>query len=125
MRHIRTRRHFRFTLILLLSICFVLFVEARIEAFVPEMKNYATVRIEEALGGNVKLSVGGVDGGIFHPITISGVRIEDSKNSAMLPSLEIDTVKTNYRIWSLIYSALAAKTKDTPAISNFLPASRG
>ncbi|GEM_PF-1133273 len=120
MRHIRTRRHFRFTLILLLSICIVLFVEARIEAFVPEMKSFAVVKIEEALGGNVRLSVGEVGGGIFRPITISGVKIEDAKNMAMLPSLEIDSVKTNYRIWSLIYASFLAKTKDAPAVSAFL-----
>lgn len=120
MRHLRVRRYFKFTLVLLLSICIVLFVEARIEAFVPEMKSFATVRIVEALGGNVRLSMGTIGGGIFHPITINDVRIEDSKSSAMLPSLEVSSVKTNYRIWSLIYAALAAKIKDVPAISAFL-----
>jgi len=120
MKHIRTRRHLRFTLILLLSICIVLFVEARIEAFVPDMRSFATVKIEQALGGNVRLSVGEVGGGIFHPITISDVKITDAKNMTALPFLEIDSVKTNYSIWSLICEALAAKTRDVPAISTFL-----
>ena len=66
MRNIRTRRRLKFVLTVLLIVCVVLFIEDRIEAFVPQMKNFAESRIEDALGGKIKLSIGDVDGGLLH-----------------------------------------------------------
>ena len=102
MRHTRTRRHFKFILSLLLAGCLLLFLEERIEAFVPDVRNFTQARIEEALGNRVRLSIGGIDGGILHPITLNDVRINDSRTAPVIPSLVISSVKTGYRVWDLL-----------------------
>jgi len=60
---------------LLLAVCLVLFIESRVEAFVPQLKIFARERLEEALGGKFRLSVGNIDGGIIHPLVFSDIRI--------------------------------------------------
>jgi len=106
MRHARHRRRFRYVLAALLVICAVLFLEARIEAFVPEIKSYAETRIGQALDGRAAFSIGSLEGGIFNPIVvndikIAGVNIGRSAQGA-LPSVVISSIRTNYRIWDLL-----------------------
>ena len=87
---------------LLLIVSAILFVEDRIEAFVPEMKNFAESKIEGALGGRIKLSIGDVEGGLLHPLTFNDINIENGKGLAVLPSLKISSIKTSYRLWDLL-----------------------
>ncbi|MDO8525382.1 MAG: hypothetical protein Q7S07_02720 [Candidatus Omnitrophota bacterium] len=101
MRNIRTRRHFRLILTLLFAACAVLFVEDRIESFVPELKSFVESRIEEALQGRIRLSIGYIGGGLLHPFTLNEVKVENGEGAAILPSLKISSIKTNYRIWDV------------------------
>ena len=103
MRHSRTRRKFKFILIVLLAACFVFFVEERIEAFVPEVRSFAEVKIESILDDRVNLSIGSLDGGILHPITANDIKIRSSSPDAA-PYVTISNIKTNYRIWDVLFS---------------------
>jgi len=103
MRHVRSRRRFKAVLILLMAICLALFFENRLEAFIPHLKNFAIMKIEEALDGRVKLSIENIDGGIIHPIAFENIRIMDTKNAPLFPAITIRSIKTNYRIWDLIF----------------------
>ena len=87
---------------LLFIVSAILFIEDRIEAFVPEMKNFAESKIEGALGGRIKLSIGDVEGGLLHPLTFNDINIENGKGLAVLPSLKISSIKTSYRLWDLL-----------------------
>ncbi|MFA6320781.1 MAG: hypothetical protein WCY36_02855 [Candidatus Omnitrophota bacterium] len=120
MRHIRVRRRFGIALTFLLVVCIVLFIEDRIEAFVPEMKSFAESKIEDAFGGKIRLAIGDIDGGLFHPITFNDIKIENAKGVAIIPSLEISSIKTSYRVWDLAMAASAAKSKDPRVFSRFL-----
>ena len=112
MRNIKAKRRFRFILVSLLIICVILFIEDRIEAFMPEMKSFAESRIEDAVGGRIKLSIGNIDGGLLHPLTFNDVKIESGKGAAVLPSLAISSIKTSYRVWDIFSAALAVSSKN-------------
>ncbi|MDD5428501.1 MAG: hypothetical protein PHI58_04615 [Candidatus Omnitrophica bacterium] len=120
MRHIRVRRRFGAALIFLLCVCVILFIEDRIEAFIPEMKNFAESRIESAFGGNIKLSIGEIDGGLLHTITLNNISIGNAKGVAIIPAIEINSIKTSYRVWDLIRAAAAARSKDPREVSKLL-----
>ena len=120
MRNIRAKRRFRFVLVGLLIICVILFIEDRIEAFVPEMKSFAELRIEDAMSGRIKLSIGGVDGGILHPLTFNDVKIENGKGVIVLPSLAISSIKTSYRVWDIFSAALAVNGKNKQGVFPWL-----
>lgn len=117
MRNIRAKRRFRFVLVGLLIVCVILFIEDRIEAFVPEMKNFAECRIEDATGGRIRLSIGDIDGGLLHPIIFNDVKIENGKGGVVLPSLTISSIKTSYRIWDIFRVVLAVNDKNKQAFS--------
>jgi hypothetical protein len=89
-------------LISLLAACFIFFVEEKIEAFVPEVRSFAEVKMENILDGRVKLSIGSLDGGILHPITANDIKIRSSEADAM-PYVTISNIKTNYRIWDVVF----------------------
>ncbi|EFK95625.1 secreted protein, partial [sediment metagenome] len=55
MRHLRTRRRYKVVLLFLLALCATLFIESRIEALIPDLREYAESRVEKALGGMVDL----------------------------------------------------------------------
>ena len=94
---------------MLLAVCLVLFIESRVEAFVPQLKIFARERLEEALGGKFRLSVGNIDGGIIHPLVFSDIRIRGGKDrSAFLP-LAVNCVRTNYRIWDVLFKFFRPK----------------
>lgn len=82
--------------------CFIFFVEERIEAFVPEVRSFAEVKMEDILGGRVKLSIGSLDGGILHPITANDIKIRSSAPDATEYAV-ISNMKTNYRIWDVLF----------------------
>ena len=114
MRQARSRRRFKLVLSVLFILCFILFVENRIEAFVPEVKNFAEAKVEEALNGRVKFSIGSLGGGILNPLTINDAKVRDN-NSQALPYMVISSIRTNYRIWDILFAK-----KDASAISSIL-----
>ena len=120
MRNIRSRRRLELILTVLLVVCIMLFIEDRIEAFVPEIKNFAESRIEAALGGKIALSIGDMQGGLLHPITFNDIKISSAKGASVLPSLDISSIKTNYRVWDLIRAIPAAGNKKARSVSRFL-----
>ena len=81
---------------------FVFFFESRIEAFVPELKNFAEARLEEAFGGRFRLSIGSVDGGIMRPFVFNDIRITDRRGKPLFSSLDIAGISTNYRLWDVL-----------------------
>ena len=103
MRRIRSRRRFKLLLTIVLIACITLFAEKRIEAFVPQVKSFAELRMEESLGGNVKFTIGSIDGGILRPIVLNDIKIVNGKEARLEPSLDIASIKTNYRIWDIFY----------------------
>lgn len=117
MRHVRTRRRFKFILIGLLSICIILFFEKKIEAFVPHIKNFAEARIDDTLGGRFRISIGAIDGGIMHPFILSDIRIRNDKDAVLFPYIVINNIKTNYRLWDILLSG-----REDSFLYNFLPA---
>ena len=51
MRNIRTRRRLEIVLTVLLIVCALSCLSKQVRAFVPQMKNFAETKIENALGG--------------------------------------------------------------------------
>lgn len=115
MRQSRTRRRLKIFLCLLFAVCLILFVEDRIEAFVPDVKNFAEMKVEEALNGRVKFSIGSLEGGILNPITVNDIRIKDSRDMPVLPYLLISSIRTNYRIWNVLFA-----NRNVPMLDNVL-----
>lgn len=112
-------------LVLLFVLCFTLFIETRIEAFVPELKIFAQNEIEKTLNGKIKISIGEIEGGIFRPIEFSDISLRDANKKPLFSSIEIDSIRTNYRVWDIL---LRGKTgtisnliaKDSPIYVNFV-----
>lgn len=77
----------------------------------PGIKNYAESRIESALGGKTRFSIGSIDGGIFNPITLNDIKISGDRNDPMLSSVDMPVIRTGYRIWDLVLK------KDRPLFS--------
>lgn len=86
----------------LLTFSAILFFESRVESFAPQLKLFAESKIEGAFDGRIKLSIGSLDGGIIHPFTVNDCRITDEKGSPIIPSLEIKSIRSNYRIWDAL-----------------------
>ncbi len=99
----------------LLVICLVLFFESRIEAFAPQIKNFAVLKIEETFSGRFKLSIGSLDGGILHPIVLNDIKIKDKHGVSLFSSLNISSIKTNYRIWDILF-----KRRENSIVSQIL-----
>lgn len=94
------------------ALSMVLSIEDRIEALAPQLKNYAEMKVEGALDGKARFSIGSIEGGIFSPITLNDIRISDSKHGPVFSSVDLPIVKTNYRIWDLL-----TKKKDKSLLS--------
>jgi hypothetical protein len=115
MRHIRARRRFKAILIALLVFSFILFFESRVESFAPQIRNIVEYKVGEALGKNMKLSIGDLDGGIFRPFILNDVKIAGKEDSAVFSSFEIKSIRSNYRIWDVLL-----KGKEYKPILNML-----
>lgn len=96
----------------------MLFVETRIEAFAPRIRDFIAFRAEEAMGGNMKFSIGNIQGGILNPISFNEIKLRDKKDAAIFSSVVIDSIRTDYRIWDLF-----VRRGDNSVISNIF--SRG
>lgn len=112
MRNRRVRRRFTIILASVCALCLVLLAEQRIEAFAPQLKSYAEMKIEGALDGKVRFSIGSIEGGIFSPIILNDIKISDRKNGPASSSVELPVVRTNYRAWDLLI-----KNKDRSLLS--------
>jgi len=111
----KARRRFKLILASLLIICLALFFESRIEAFAPQIKDLAILKIEDTFNGKIKLSIGSLDGGILHPIVLNGIKIKDSRGVLLFSSVDIASISTNYHIWDAFF-----KRHDNSAISHIL-----
>jgi hypothetical protein len=108
----------------------MVFVETRIEAFVPQIKTYAELGVEKVLKDRVRISIGNIEGGIIKPIIFNDIRISDKKGSLLLSSVDINSIRTDYRIWNIFLSYLGGNGKkgseefyisrDTPVYINFV-----
>lgn len=110
MRHTRARRRFKATLVLLLVIAISLFFESSIEAFAPEFKNLAEIKIGDIFEKKLDISIGAIDGGIIRPFTFRNVAILKKGAKASNQLLDIKAVVSNYRIWDFFFSKILAKT---------------
>lgn len=115
MRHIRTRKHFRITLILLFAVTLVIFFESRVESFAPELRTIVEYKVGEAFGKNLELSIGDMSGGIFRPFMLKDVKIKGRNDSSVFSSFEIKSIRSNFRIWDVLL-----KDKDQRPILSFL-----
>ncbi|MCX5686261.1 MAG: hypothetical protein NTW09_02180 [Candidatus Omnitrophica bacterium] len=79
------------------------------------MKNFAEAKVEEALNGKIRFSIGSLEGGILNPITVNDIRVRDNLDSPVLSYLVISSMRTNYRIWDVLFVR-----KDISAISKIL-----
>lgn len=102
MRHIRTRRRYRFILFLLFVICLTVFVENRIEDLLPQLKSVAEAKVEDAMGGRVSFSVGSISGGIVHPMVLNDIRMRKKGSSEFSEDLVIDSIRTSYYFKDII-----------------------
>lgn len=107
----------------------MLFLESRIESFVPHLNGYAESRIEDTLGGKVKLSIGNIDGGILRPFTFNDIGISNRSYGALLPFIVINNIRTNYRLWDILIhrkddSLLSALPFDSHVYINFTTRSK-
>ncbi len=87
----------------LLALSFILFFEARVESFAPQVRTFTESRLEGIFGDNIKLSIGSLEGGILHPIAVSDCRIWDKTGEGVMPSLEIDSIRSNYHLWDIFF----------------------
>lgn len=94
-------------------ICLIILAEERIEAFAPQLKSYAEMKIEGALDGKARFSIGRIEGGIFTPITLNDIRISDRTKGRASSSIDLPVVRTNYRVWDLL-----VKNKDKSILSS-------
>ena len=95
-----------------LALCLVLLAEERIEALAPQLKSYAEMKIEGAFDGKARFAIGSIEGGIFSPITLNDIKISDRNSGPVFSSVDLPTVKTNYRVWDIL-----TKNKDKPLLS--------
>lgn len=103
MRHIRTRRRLRSILTTLFIVTLIMFIEDRIESFVPHIKDIAASRVEAALGYKFSISIGGMDGGIVRPFILRDVKIQGKDNKTpILSALKISSIASNYRLWDVL-----------------------
>lgn len=102
MRHIRARRRFKSILISVLVFSAILFLEAKVESFAPQLKVFTESRIEEIFDNNIKLSIGKLDGGILHPLAVNDCSLVSRDGAALFPSLAIDSIRSNYRLWDVL-----------------------
>jgi hypothetical protein len=121
MRHLRSRKRFRAILILLLSLTFVLFFESKVESFAPQLRTIVEYKVGEAFGKNLELSIGDMDGGIFRPFMLNDVKIKGKGNSSILSSLEIKSIRSNFRIWDILikgkeYRSVLSLLNEEPCI---------
>lgn len=103
MRHIRARRRFRLTLTVLFTASFILFLENRVESFTPAIRHVVEARVGEAFDKNLELSIGDLDGGILRPFVLSDVKLKYKKGSGIFSYFEIKNLKSNYRIWDIVF----------------------
>lgn len=115
MRHIKVRRRFRLILVTLFVVCLMLFFESRIEAFAPQVRNFAALKIEETFSGRINMSIGTLAGGIVHPFVLNDIKVKDKKGSSLFSSLDINSIQTNYRIWDVLL-----KRSGNPMLSQFI-----
>jgi hypothetical protein len=99
MKHIRTRRRFRFILVCSLAVSSLLFVEDRIEAFSPQLKSVIELRLGELTNKQVQVSIGSIDGGIIRTLTLHDVTLRDKDGGAIFPLFRITRIASNYRLW--------------------------
>ncbi|MFH0763708.1 MAG: hypothetical protein V1927_01735 [Candidatus Omnitrophota bacterium] len=83
--------------------------------FIPGVRNFVEVKMEEALNGKIRFSIGSLKGGILTPITINDIRVRDNSDSPVLPNLTISSMRTKYRIWDAFFVK-----KDISAASKIL-----
>lgn len=103
MRNIRARRRFRLVLILLLVITALTFFESRIEAFAPQFKTLAELKIEEVCGNRIDISIGRLDGGVLRPFSLRDVDVTGKSGKGAPRFVEINSIVSNYRIWNFIF----------------------
>jgi len=103
MRHTRTRRRLKAILTVLLFFALLISIEAKIETLIPELKFFAESKIEESLDRKIDISIGSLDGGIIHPFTLHRISIKKGLYASLIPSLEIDSIRTNYRVWDVLF----------------------
>jgi len=106
------RRRFTIILAAICALCLVLLAEERIEAFAPQLKNYAEMKIEGAFDGKARFSIGSIEGGILGPIILNDIKISDRKKGPAFSSIDLPIVRTNYRVWDLL-----SKKKDKSLFS--------
>ncbi len=102
MRHIRARRRFKWILTSLLTLSFILFFENKVESFAPQIKQLVELKVALAIDKNIKLSIGDISGGIVRPFILNNVKIMGQEGSTILSSLEIKSIRSNYRIWDVL-----------------------
>jgi hypothetical protein len=99
--------------------CVTVFTENRIEAFVPQVKNFAELKLGEMLGGGSRVSIGSIEGGILHPIILNNIRIVGSEGAALASPVDIDSIKTDYRIWD-VFSRIRRESAERNKVSGVL-----
>jgi len=112
MRYRRARRRSTLLLAVICAACLIVLVDERIEAFAPQLKSYAEMKIEGAFDGKARFSIGSIEGGIFSPITLNGIKISDRKSGPMFSSIDLPIVRTNYRVWDVL-----SRNRNKPLLS--------
>ena len=108
MKHIRTRRRLKLILISFLVLSFLLFLENRIEALAPQLKDIVELKLEETAGKQVKILIGSLDGGIIRPLVLHDIELRDKNGKAIFPFLKITSITTSFRIWDTVSKAAAS-----------------
>jgi len=90
------------------------------EAFVPQMKNLAEMGIEKTFNDKVSFSIGSIDGGVFRPFVFNDIKIEDKKGTFLFSSVDINSIRTDYRIWDFLFSVFCRDGKGGPAVCDVL-----
>lgn len=91
-------------LVLFLVISSVMLIENRMESLLPRVKDFAELKIEEAFGDKFLISIESLEGGVVNPFTLNNVVIKNRKGERLFPYLEITSIKSNYRIWDMLFN---------------------
>lgn len=111
MRNIHARRRFKIIISAALLLSLTIFIETQIEAVVPQIRTLAQAELGRSLGPNVEFNIGAVDGGILQPFVMSDIKIKDKNGKTVLPSMAINSIRTNIRLWDVLLRAM--KNADT------------
>lgn len=102
MRRARIRRRTGIILAAALVFSGALFAEARIEALAPAIRGSAEIRLEEAFNNRFQISIGSIEGGLIHPVTLKDCTVRERTGPSFVEKFNITGIRSDFMLWDFI-----------------------